>query len=128
MVMNDTFPDYREYLIKRCTPFMPHKVKQFDHWTIEQLEEANGKLTQLRFERDFDWNIFDREEAKLSVPVKKAMKAKYLKKSVFMYPIHCASLTAYTQFFYPKIKIISHFVINFFLVILLKFELDSIKF
>lgn len=76
MVMNDTFPDYRDYLIRRCTPFMPHKVKQFDHWTIEQLEEANGKLTQLRFERDFDWNIFDRDGANLSVPVKKAMKAK----------------------------------------------------
>ena len=27
--------------------------------------------------------------------------------------VHCTSLTAYTIFFYPKIKIISHFVINF---------------
>ena len=27
--------------------------------------------------------------------------------------VHCASLTAYAIFVYPKIKIISHFVINF---------------
>jgi len=42
---------------------------------LEALEEKNGELTYNRFERECDWNIFERDKPDLGISVRKKWEA-----------------------------------------------------
>ena len=76
MKMEETFPDYKQYLVQRvASTAPPSKLKKLNNLSLEALEEKNGELTYNRFERECDWNIFERDKPDLGVSVRKKWEA-----------------------------------------------------